>query len=64
MTFLADTAPFFPSNMSWSIFDDMIFTIANSVATKNAVKTIKIVKIIRLMVVNDLPYLVRRTPPI
>ena len=64
-TFLADTAPFFPSSTSWSILVVRTFTIANSVATKNAVKAINTAKIIKLMAVNKSSYFkVRLTPPI
>ncbi len=64
-TFLADTAPFFPSSISRSILVARTFTIANSVATKNAVKAINTAKIIKLMAVNKSSYFkVRLTPPI
>ena len=53
ITFLAAVAPFFPSAISWSMRDDRTLTIANSVATKKAVKAINIAIKNKLRVVDN-----------
>ena len=56
VTFLAASAPFRPSSTNWSIWDERTLTIANSVATKKAVKAINIAKMNKLTVVNGQSY--------
>ena len=65
ITFLAAVAPFFSSKITWSIRDDRTLTMANSVATKKAVKAINTaINNNFIGIDNELSYGVRRTPPI